>query len=135
MLNHIAIMGRLVADPELRRTRKGTAVCSFRIACDRDHKNADGEYETDFIDVVAWNGLAENIARYFAKGRMAVIDGRLQIRPWTDRDGARRYATEILASRVYFGDSRPKAENGEGGENGDEPPEEDGINDEDDMPF
>ncbi len=132
MLNHIAIMGRLVADPELRRTQKGTAVCSFRIACDRDIKDPDGRHDTDFIDVVAWRGLAENIARYFAKGRMAVIDGRLQIRPWTDRDGTRRYATEILASRIYFGDSRPKDENGE---NSDEPPEEDGLNDDENMPF
>lgn len=132
MLNHLSVAGRLVADPELRRTQKGTAVCSFRIACDRDRKNADGEYDTDFIDVVAWSGLAENIARYFAKGRMAVIDGRLQIRPWTDRDGARRYATEILASRIYFGDSRPKDENGE---NDDEPPEGDDLNDDGDMPF
>jgi len=132
MLNHITIMGRLVADPELRRTQKGTAVCSFRIACDRDVKNADGEHDTDFIDVVAWRGLAENIARYFIKGRMAVIDGRLQIRPWTDRDGTRRYTTEILASRVYFGDSRPRDENGE---NSDEPSEGDDLNDDGELPF
>lgn len=132
MLNHINIMGRLVADPELRRTQKGIAVCSFRIACDRDVKNADGEHDTDFIDIVAWRGLAENIARYFTKGRMAVIDGRLQIRPWVDRDGTRRYATEVLASRIYFGDSRPKDENGE---NGDEPPEGDGLNDDGELPF
>jgi len=131
MLNHIDIAGRLVADPELRRTQNGTAVCSFRIACDRDHKNADGEYDTDFIDVVAWRALAENVARYFTKGRMAIVDGRLQIRPWTDRDGARRYATEILASRVYFGDSRPKDEDGENGA----PPEESELNDEFDLPF
>lgn len=128
MLNRITIMGRLVADPELRRTPKGSAVCSFRIACDRDQKNADGEYDTDFIDVVAWHGLAENIARYFTKGRMAVIDGRLQIRPWTDRDGARHYATEILAGRIYFGDSRPKDESGG------EPSEEDNVNEEG-LPF
>lgn len=128
MLNHISIMGRLVADPELRRTPKGTAVCTFRIACDRDAKNADGEHDTDFIDVVAWRGLAESVSRYFTKGRMAVVDGRLQIRPWTDRDGERHYATEILANRVYFGDSRPKSENG------DEPPEEDSFY-EGDEPF
>ena len=119
MLNRITIMGRLVANPELRYTPKGTPVCSIRIACDRETKNADGEYDTDFIDVVAWRGQAENIARRFAKGRMAIVDGRLQIRPWTDRDGIRHYATEILANRVYFGDSRPAAE----AEN--EPPEED----------
>lgn len=132
MLNHISIMGRLVADPELRRTTKGTAVCSFRIACDRDQKNADGEHDTDFLDVVAWRGLAENISRYFTKGRMAIIDGRLQIRPWTDRDGVRHYATEILASRVYFGDSRPKGENGE---NDDEPPEDGDFNEDGELPF
>ena len=89
MLNRITIMGRLVANPELRYTPKGTPVCSIRIACDRETKNADGEYDTDFIDVVAWRSVAENIARRFAKGRMAIVDGRLQIRPWTDRDGIR----------------------------------------------
>ena len=104
MLNHIVMMGRLTKDPELRQAGD-TPVCSFRIACDRETKNADGEYDTDFIDVVAWRGQAENIARRFAKGRMAVIDGRLQIRPWTDRDGIRHYATEILANRIYFGRS------------------------------
>lgn len=109
MLNHISIMGRLVADPELRYTPKGTPVCSFRIACDRDVKNPDGEYDTDFIDIVAWRGLAENIARRFTKGRMVIIDGRLQLRPWVDRDGNRHYATEIVANRAYFGD-RPKGE-------------------------
>ena len=131
MLNRITIMGRLVANPELRYTPKGTPVCSIRIACDREVKNAYGEYDTDFIDVVAWRSVAENIARRFAKGRMAVVDGRLQIRPWTDRDGIRHYATEILANRIYFGDSRPAAE----AEN--EPPEEDGYdyNDEGELPI
>ena len=130
MLNRITIMGRLVANPELRYTPKGTPVCCIRIACDREVKNADGEYDTDFIDVVAWRSVAENIARRFAKGRMAVIDGRLQIRPWTDRDGIRHYATEILANRIYFGDSRPaEAEN--------EPPEEDNYDydDEGELPI
>ena len=131
MLNRITIMGRLVANPELRYTPKGTPVCSIRIACDREDKNADGESDTDFIDVVAWRSVAENIARRFAKGRMAVIDGRLQIRPWTDRDGIRHYATEILANRVYFGDSRPAVE----AEN--EPPEEDNYDydDEGELPI
>ena len=131
MLNQITIMGRLVANPELRYTPKGTPVCSIRIACDRETKNADGEYDTDFIDVVAWRSVAENIARRFAKGRMAIVDGRLQIRPWTDRDGIRHYATEILANRVYFGDSRPAVE----AEN--EPPEEDNYDydDEGELPI
>ena len=130
MLNRITIMGRLVANPELRYTPKGTPVCSIRIACDREVKNAHGEYDTDFVDVVAWRGPAENIARRFAKGRMAIVDGRLQIRPWTDRDGIRHYATEILANRIYFGDSRPaEAEN--------EPPEEDNYDydDEGELPI
>lgn len=107
MQNRINIMGRLVGDPELRYTKNSTPVCSCRIACERDYKNADGERETDFIDVVAWRNLAENMAQYFSKGRMAIIDGRLQIRPWTGRDGTKHYATEILASSVYFGDSKP----------------------------
>ena len=130
MLNRITIMGRLVANPELRYTPKGTPVCSIRIACDQETKNADGEYDTDFIDVVAWRGQAENIARRYTKGRMVAIDGRLQIRPWTDRDGIRHYATEILANRVYFGDSRPV-------EAKDEPPEEDNYDydDEGELPI
>lgn len=123
MLNHISIMGRLVADPELRYTPKGTPVCSFRIACDRDVKNPDGEYDTDFIDIVAWRSLAETIARRFTKGRMAIIDGRLQLRPWVDRDGNRHYATEIVANRAYFGD-RPKGE-------AEQPDADEGYDDED----
>ena len=116
MLNH---------DPELRYTPKGTPVCSFRIACDRDVKNPDGEYDTDFIDVVAWRGLAENIARRFTKGRMVIIDGRLQLRPWVDRDGNRHYATEIVANRAYFGD-RPKNER-----EAEQPDADEGYDDED----
>ena len=112
MLNHITVMGRLTRDPELRGADT-TPVCNFRIACDRDFKSKDGEYETDFIDVVVWRKLAENVAKYFTKGRMAVVDGRLQIRPWTDSEGNKRYSTEIVADHVYFGDSKPagKAEN------------------------
>ena len=112
MLDYIVMMGRLTHDPELRKTQEGTAVCTFRIACDRDFKTKDGEKETDFIDVVAWRGLAETVAKYFAKGRMAIVEGRLQIRPWTDKDGNKRYATEIVANHVRFGDSKPKDENG-----------------------
>lgn len=112
MLNHITIMGRLVRDPELRHAGD-TPVCTFRIACDRDYKNKDGEKETDFVDVVAWRKLAETVSQYFSKGRMAVVDGRLQLRSWTDKEGVKRIATEILANQVYFGDSKPK-ESGEG---------------------
>ena len=115
MLNHVTIMGRLTKDPELR-TAGDTPVCSFRIACDRDFKNKDGEKEADFVDVVVWRKLAENVAKYFTKGRMAVVDGRLQIRPWTDKDGEKRYSTEIVADHVYFGDSKRTSEGGSSNE-------------------
>ena len=106
MLNRILLMGRLVADPELRRTQSGTPVTSFRIAVDRDFKNQSGEKETDFIDIVAWRATAEFVAKYFAKGRMAVVEGRLQIRPWTDKGGNNRTSAEVVADNVYFGDSK-----------------------------
>lgn len=113
MLNHITIMGRLVADPELRTTPAGVSVCTFRLACDRDYKDKQTkERETDFVDIVAWRGTAENVSRYFVKGRMAVVAGRLQIRPYTDKEGAKRTATEVVADNVYFGDSRPKEDSG-----------------------
>ena len=107
MLNKIVVMGRLTRDPELRRTQNGTAVTSFSVACERDFKSQDGEKETDFIDVVAWRTTAEFVSKYFAKGRMAVVYGRLQLRDWTDRDGNKRRAAEIVADSVYFGDSKP----------------------------
>lgn len=106
MLNHIVVMGRLTRDPELRRTQTGNAVTSFRVAVDRDFKSQSGERETDFIDVVAWRSTAEFVSKYFAKGRMAVVEGRLQIRDWTDRDGNKRTTAEIVANNVYFGDSK-----------------------------
>lgn len=110
MLNQIIIMGRLTADPILRRTNSGTAVASFSLAVDRDFKNADGQTETDFINCVAWKGRAEFVSKYFVKGQMAVVAGRLQIRDWTDADGAKRRATEINASEVYFGEPKRKAD-------------------------
>jgi single-strand DNA-binding protein len=106
MLNKIFIMGRLTRDPELRRTQSGTAVTSFSLAVDRDFKSQSGEKETDFIDVVAWRSTAEFVAKYFAKGRMAVVEGRLQMRDWTDRDGNKRRSAEVVADNIYFGDSR-----------------------------
>nr|WP_325212961.1 single-stranded DNA-binding protein [uncultured Oscillibacter sp.] len=112
MLNKIVIMGRLTHDPELRRTQAGTAVTSFSIACDRDFKAQDGERETDFVDIVAWRSTAEFVSKYFAKGRMAVVEGRLQIRDWTDREGGKRRRAEVVANNVYFGDSRPKEDQG-----------------------
>ena len=123
MLNYVAMMGRLTRDPELRQAGD-TTVCSFRIACDRDYKNKAGEKETDFVDVVVWRKLGENVAKYFSKGRMAVVCGRLQIRPWTDQEGNKRYSTEIVAEHVYFGDSKPKIQEGDAGQ----PPEGFGPN-------
>ena len=106
MLNKIILMGRLTRDPELRRTQSGTAVTSFSLAVDRDCKSQSGEKETDFIDIVAWRGTAEFVSKYFTKGRMAVVEGRLQIRDWTDRDGGKRRSAEVIADNVYFGDSK-----------------------------
>ena len=106
MLNKIILMGRLTRDPELRRTQSGTAVTSFSIACDRDFKSPSGEKETDFIDVVAWRNTAEFVSKYFAKGRMAVVEGRLQIRDWTDNNGGKRRSAEVVADNIYFGDSK-----------------------------
>lgn len=108
MLNKIAVMGRLTRDPELRHTESGVAVCSFTVACDRDYKAENAEREADFIDVVVWRSTAEFVSKYFAKGRMAVVEGRLQSRKWTDKNGQNRVAWEIIADNVYFGDSKPK---------------------------
>ncbi len=113
MLNRVVIMGRLVADPELRTTPGGVTVATIRLAVDRDFKNKQtGERETDFINVVAWRQTAEFVSRYFAKGRMAVVEGRLQIRPYTDRDGNKRTAAEVVAENVYFGDSKRDGDGG-----------------------
>ena len=107
MLNHIVIMGRLTRDPELRRTGSGIPVASFTVAVDRDFSGKDsGEKETDFIDCVAWRNTAEFVSKYFTKGRMAVVSGRLQIRSWTDKDGNKRRTAEVVADQVYFGDSK-----------------------------
>ena len=113
MLNKVSIMGRLVRDPELRRTQSGIAVTTMRIAVDRDYKGPDGAKQADFFDVVAWRGTAEFVSRYFAKGRMMIVDGRLQTREWTDRDNNRRTSIEIVADNIYFGDSRRDGPNGE----------------------
>ena len=106
MLNKIILMGRLTRDPELRRANSGTPVASFTIAVDRDFKSQGGEKETDFIDIVAWRNTAEFVSKYFTKGRMAVVEGRLQIRDWTDKEGNKRKAAEVIADNVYFGDSK-----------------------------
>ena len=106
MLNKIIIMGRLTRDPELRRTASSTAVAGFTLAVERDFKSQNGEKSTDFIDVVAWRNTAEFVAKYFTKGRMAVVEGRLQIRDWKDKDGNNRRSAEVVAENVYFGDSK-----------------------------
>ncbi len=115
MLNHITIMGRMTRDPELRRTGSGVAVASFTLAVDRDFSGKDGgEKETDFIDCVAWRSTGEFVSKYFNKGSMAVVSGRLQIRSWTDKDGNKRRTAEVIADNVYFGDSK-KSESNTGG--------------------
>lgn len=113
MLNHIVIMGRLARDPELRHTQAGVPVATFRLAVDRDFKDkTTGERATDWIDVVAWRGTGEFVSRYFAKGRMAVVDGRLQMREWTDKEGNKRTTAEVVADNVYFGDSKREGDTG-----------------------
>lgn len=107
MLNHITVMGRLTKDPELWRTNNGVAVTSFSLAVDRDFADKNsGKKETDFIECVAWRSTAEFVEKYFSKGRMAVVSGRLQMRGWTDKDGNKRKTAEIVADHVYFGDSK-----------------------------
>lgn len=113
MLNRIIIMGRLTRDPELRTTQSGTSVCSFTLAVDRDFKGKEsGEKGVDFVDVVAWRQTAEFVCKFFTKGRMAVADGRLQMRDWTDKDGNKRRTAEIVAENVYFGDSKRDGDGG-----------------------
>lgn len=111
MLNRIILMGRLTRDPELRHTQSGTAVASFTIAVDRDFKGHDGEKATDFIDIAAWRNTAEFVSKYFTKGRMAVVEGRLQIREWTDKDGTKRKTAEVVTDNIYFGDSKKDGNN------------------------
>lgn len=112
MLNKIILMGRLARDPELRRTQSGKPVTSFTLAVDRDFKGQNGEKETDWIDVVAWNGTAEMVSKYFSKGRVAVVCGRLQIRDWQDKEGNKRRSAEVIAENVYFGDSKKDSDGG-----------------------
>lgn len=132
MLNRIIVMGRMTRDPELRRTNSGTAVASFAVAVDRDFKSQSGEKETDFIDVVAWRNTAEFVSKYFSKGHMAVVEGRLQLRDWTDKDGNKRRSAEIVANSVYFGDSKR-----DGGDTVQSEPQGDfsEIEDDGDLPF
>ena len=113
MLNHIVLMGRLTRDPELRRTQSGGPVVSFSLAVDHDVPNKEtGERGVDFIDIVAWRQTAEFVSRFFTKGRMAVVSGRLQIRSWTDNTGNKRRTAEVVADNVYFGDSKRDGDGG-----------------------
>ena len=114
MLNHITLMGRLTRDPELRYTQSGTPVASFTLAVDRDFASKDGgERQTDFIDCVAWRQTGEFVSKYFAKGSMAVVSGRLQIREWQDKEGNKRRSAEVVTDNVYFGESK-RREGGDG---------------------
>lgn len=124
MLNRVILMGRLVSDPELRKTQGGTSVAAARIAVDRDYKDAGGERQADFIDIVAWRGTAEMLCKYFTKGRMLALEGRLQIRPWTDKDGRKRTAAEVVADSIWFADSKKIAEPSAGGQDFREIPED-----------
>lgn len=133
MLNKVIIMGRLTRDPELRRTQGGTAVTSFTMAVDRDFKAQSGEKETDFIDVVAWRNTGEFAAKYLAKGRMAAVEGRIQVRDWQDKDGNRRKSVEVVADNVYFADSKRDSKPQESRTVDDQ--EFDEIEDDDDLPF
>ena len=133
MLNKVIIMGRLTRNPELRRTQGGTAVTSFTMAVDRDFKSQSGEKETDFIDVVAWRNTGEFAAKYLAKGRMAAVEGRIQVRDWQDKDGNRRKSVEVVADNVYFADSKRDSKPQESRTVDDQ--EFDEIEDDGDLPF
>ena len=128
MLNHIVLMGRLTRDPELRRTGSGVAVASFTLAVDRDFAAQGAEKETDFVDIVAWRNTAEFVSRYFTKGRMAVVEGRLQMRDWTDKDGNKRTSAEVVADHIYFGDSQRSGDTSNtSGDYGAPEPQQDGF--------
>lgn len=122
MLNHITIMGRLVRDPELRYTQSGIAVASFTVAVDRDFKSESGERQTDFIDCVAWRQTGEFVSKYFSKGSMAAVSGRLQIRDWQDKEGNKRRNSEIVVDNIYFGESKRSQNSNENNSYGTPPP-------------
>lgn len=109
MLNHITLMGRLVQNPELKHTPQDVAVTAFTLAVDRDRKDQNGERKADFIEIVAWRNTAEYVCKYLTKGRMVVVSGRLQFRDYTDKEGNKRKAAEVVADTVYFADSRRDA--------------------------
>lgn len=133
MLNHIVIQGRLTRSPELRRTGNGTAVASFSLACGRDRAPQGQDRETDFVDCVSWRGTAEFVDKYFTKGQMAIVSGRLQIRPWTDKDGNKHRATEIVADQVYFGGPKQRSDADDSGLQA--PSEFAELDDDSELPF
>lgn len=136
MMNQVVLMGRMTADPELRHTQSGVAVTTFRLAVDRDFKDKDGEKKADFLPVVCWRGTAEFVSKYFSKGRLVAVCGRLQVREYTTKDGDKRYATEIVADNVYFGDA--KRDHTDDGPADPAPAPAwnfEGVNDDDDLPF
>lgn len=106
MLNNITLQGRLTSNPELRRTGSGIAVTSFTLAVEDDFKDKDGNRKTIFVDCIAWRGLGEMVEKYFSKGSMAFVNGKLDIRSWTDKDGNKRRSAEVIAENVYFGESK-----------------------------
>ena len=106
MLNKVILMGRFTQDAELRSTLAGISVTSFTVAVGRDFTGKDGEKKTDFINCVAFKGTAEFITKYFRKGSMAIIEGRIETRSWDDADGKKRYATEVIVNNIYFGESK-----------------------------
>lgn len=110
MLNKIILMGRLTRDPEMRSTQSGTKVASFSLAVDRDYKDQSGERETDFIDIVAWRNNAEYVCKYFTKGRMVVVTGRLEIQSWVDKDKVKRRSAQVILEDIYFADSKPRSD-------------------------
>lgn len=136
MLNHITLMGRLTRDPELRYTQSNTPVANFRLAVDRDYSSG-GERQTDFIECVAWRSTAEFVEKYFQKGSMAVVSGRLQIREWTDKEGKQRSSAEVVLDSIYFGESKRRDDGGRNRR--EEPPSGGGafsdLDDDGELPF
>ena len=136
MLNKVFLQGRLVADPELRHTQQGTPVASYRLAVDRGYKSKDSNAQnTDFVNIVSWRNTAEFVSRYFTKGRMMLVEGRLQMRSYTDKDGNRRVAAEVVTDNVHFADSRKDGSNDEDGSLQESAGFEELADDDGDLPF
>lgn len=136
MLNKVFLQGRLVADPELRHTQQGTPVASYRLAVDRDYKSKNQKGQnTDFVNIVSWRNTAEFVSRYFAKGRMMLVEGRLQMRSYTDKDGNKRVAAEVVTDNVHFADSRKDGSNNEDGSLQESAGFDELADDDGDLPF